>query len=244
MRNPFSSMLHIGVAPSGITLRGKPAAKPLAELRLDNSSHPDTLAAAVGAVLADAGCARRAATIVLADELVRIWHVTPPAGSTRLADLEGAAALRFQSLYGDSAAAWAVSAGWDATAPFLAAAIPRTLLTQLELVCATHRITLVDIVPQFIAAFNQWRRVLKAGAWYGNVQDQVLTLAAIEGGSIRAVRASAVGAGADAAWLDMHVAREALRLNLPVPAQLCLSGQAPPAWRSASVSLLDAGGSA
>ena len=137
MRRRFGQSLRIGVSPAAITLLAArrfggvgrtPAAETLAELRLEHSSHPDALAGALRVLLADAGCAGWPATIVLADELVRLWQVTPPAGTARLADLEAAAAVRFQSLYGDSAGAWQLSANWDAARPFLAAGAPRALL--------------------------------------------------------------------------------------------------------------------
>jgi hypothetical protein len=48
------------------------------------------------------------------------------------------------------------------------------------------------------------------------------------------VRASALPAAAGIEWLGQHVAREALRLNLPVPQRLQLSGPANPAWNNSS----------
>lgn len=243
MRRRFGQTLRIGVAPAGVTLLavrrwGRAAPETLGELRLENRSHPDALAGALRALLSAAGCSGWPATIVLADDLVRIWQVTPPAASARMADLEGAAALRFQSLYGDSAAGWKVSAAWDADQPFLAAAMPRALLAQLESVCAEHQLAVVEIVPQFIAAFNRWRGDLKAGAWFANVQDRVLTLGALEEGSMRAVRAGAMPEAASLEWLGQHVAREALRLNLQAPARIQVSGHAPASWHGAATAAL------
>lgn len=237
MRKRFGQALRIGVSPACVTLLavgrwGAQAPETLAELRLEGSSHPDALGGAVRVVLAEAGCTNWPATIVLADELVRIWQVAPPAGSARGADLEAAAALRFQALYGEAAGPWKIAAGWDAVHPFLAAAMPRALLAQLELACAERKIGIVEMVPQFIAAFNRWRGALKAGAWYANVHDQVLTLGALEDGAIRAVRPAALPDGAGLDWLEQHVTREALRLNLAAPRRIEVSGRAPAAWSS------------
>lgn len=238
MRRRFGQSLRIGVAPSGITLLavrrwgGAPAGI-LAELRLEHSSHPDALGAALRLVLADAGCAGWPATIVLADELVRLWQVTPPAGTARLADLEAAAGLRFQALYGESALGWRIAAGWDAVQPFLAAAMPHALLDQLQRACDEARVDVVEIVPQFVAGFNQWRGALKPGAWYGNVQEGVLTLGALERGVLQAVRAAALPEDASLEWLARHVAREALRLNLAAPGRIQVSGPAPAGWSGA-----------
>jgi hypothetical protein len=182
-------------------------------------------------------------TIVLADELVRMWQVTPPPQCTRLADLEAAASLRFQRLYGDSAANWIVRAGWDAGRPFLAAAMPRALLGALEEGAGFHQVKLVEIVPQFVALLNHCHGALKPGAWFGTLHDNVLTLGAREEGCVVAVRAQALPDSPGANWLAEHLAREALRLNLAMPGRLQLWGALPPAWIGAgAVSVGLAGG--
>lgn len=256
MRKSFGQSLRIGVSPHAVALVaasrfGKARPQLVAELALVGAGQPgvgangaigaidaiDAIGAALRQLLADAGSAKWNATIVLADELARIWQVTPPAGAARLADLEGAAALRFQSLYGASAAGWQLAGGWDAAKPFIACALPRQLLTMLTAAAAEQHVTLVEIVPQFVAGWNQWSGALKPGAWYGLVQHNVLTLGAIDGGQVRAVRAAALPDGANLAWLGQHVAREALRLNLPVPQRLQLSGEAPAAWNNSSGAL-------
>ena len=241
MRKRFGQALRIGVASHGVALlkTSRWTGAPASVL----AHHPFSAAAQAGAeataqalrqLLADESYAGWPVTVVLADELVRLWQVTPPQGSTRLADLEGAAALRFQALYGEPAATWAFAAGWDPVQPFLAAAMPRALLAVLEQAAAEHQFTLVEIVPQFVAALNQWRGALKAGAWFGLVHEGVLTVAALGEGGECAVRAAALPDGADAGWLAAHLAREALRLNLPAPERLCLSGDVPPAWLQAN----------
>jgi hypothetical protein len=241
MRKRFGQALRIGVSPQGLALlktsrwRGAPL-EVMAEHRFDGAGQPgfEAIGAALRQLLQEAGCAGWPATIVLADELARLWQVSPPADSARLADLEAAAALRFQALYGEPAATWQLAAGWDAGKPFLAAAMPRHLLALLQHAAAEQQIALIEIVPQFIAGWNQWCGALKPGAWYGLVQQGVLTLAALDAGCVRAVRAAALPDGASLEWLGQHVAREALRLNLVAPARLQLSGAAPAAWNNSS----------
>jgi hypothetical protein len=241
MRKRFGQALRIGVSPHGLALlktsrwQGAPLAL-VAEHSFSATGLPgyEAIGAAVRQLLADANCAGWNATVVLADELARLWQVSPPADSARLADLEAAAALRFQALYGEPAANWQIAAGWDAGQPFLAAAMPRHLLALLQHAAAEQQVTLVEIVPQFVAGWNQWRGALKSDAWYGLVQQGVLTLGAVDGASVRAVRAAALPDGANLDWLARHVAREALRLNLPVPARVQLSGSAPAAWNSST----------
>ncbi|MES2317555.1 MAG: hypothetical protein V4631_08665 [Pseudomonadota bacterium] len=241
MRKRFGQALRIGVSAHGLALvktsRWQGAATELvAEHAFGGAGLPgfEAIAAGVRQLLADAGCAGWSATIVLADDLARLWQVTPPQESSRLADLEAAAAVRFQALYGEAASNWQLAAGWDAAKPFMAAAMPRHLLALLQHAAAEQQVTLVEIVPQFVAGWNQWRGAMKPGAWYGQVQQGVLTLGAIDGGEVRAVRAASLPDGASLEWLGQHVAREALRLNLPAPERLQLSGAAPAVWNSSS----------
>jgi hypothetical protein len=224
MRRRFGQALRLGVAHDGIALVRTSRWGAQVSLLAEHAGAPDS--AALEALLGEH--AGWPLTIVLADELARLWQVTPPKDSTRLADLEAAAALRFQHLYGEPAANWRLSAGWNADRPFLAAALPRALLGVLEQGAAAMPV--VEIVPQFIAVFNRWSGTIKPGAWFGVVHDQVLTIGACDGGAFVAVRAQALPDGADAGWLDGHVAREALRLNLPAPSRLQLWGSVPAEW--------------
>ena len=237
MRRRFNESLRIGVSSESVALvaaRGKHGLMVLGEQRCPDASL-DTICATVRALLSDAACTGWPATLVIDDQLARIWQVAPPKGSSRLADLEGAAALRFQTLYGEVPAAWQIAAGYDAVQPFMAAALPRQLLALLAQAGATRELKIVEVVPQFVAGWNRWRTHLKAGAWYGLVQNDVLTIGALEQGALRAVRAAQIGGGAD--WLKQHVAREALRLGLSAPARLLISGAAPLAWNGACTTL-------
>ena len=169
-------------------------------------------------------------SIVLADELTRLWQVTPPQGATRLSDIEAAAALRFQSLYGETPSAWRVMAEWDVRQPFFAAAVPRALLAVLDSVALDHQLAIVDIVPHFVTAWNRWRGALKAGAWFGLAHDNLLTLGAVQDRRLRAVRALPIPHGADHYWITQMLKREALLLDLDVPQLLQLCGAVPAAW--------------
>ena len=234
MRKRFGQALRIGVSPACVTLLavrrwGAQAPETLAELRLEGSSHPDALGGAVRVVLAEAGCTNWPATIVLADELVRIWQVAPPAGSARSADLEAAAALRFQSLYGDAPGLWHSSSAWDARVPFFCA-VPRALLAQLTRVAAERKLALIFITPQFARHWNRWHGALKPGAWFGQLQENALTLGVRHDGRLCAVRALPVPAGAGRDWLVQTLAREALLQGVTAPALLQLCGTPPHAW--------------
>jgi len=198
-----------------------------------SADHPvDAIAHALRALLGELDVAGWPVSFILADELTRMWRVTPPPGAARMADLEAAAGLRFQSLYGEPPAAWQLSADWNATQPFFAAAIPRTLLAALSVVAQDCKLPIVAIEPRFVSVWNRSRRSLKPGAWYGHVHDNLLTLAATEAGGkqLRAIRPLPIPPGADHAWLTQMLQREALLLDMPAPSLLQVNGSAPAAW--------------
>ena len=204
----------------------------VAEARVDVHA-PAALAQGLRTVLGGAGWAGWPLTVVLADELARMWQVTPPPRAASPADLEAAAAMRFTHLFGAASGGWTFAADWQAGQPFLAAALPAVLLDSLAQAAREARCPLVEVVPQFVAALNGWRRLRRPGAWFGLVHGQVLTLAAYDGRQLAALRTAMVPPGADRAWLDGHVARDALRLGLPAPGLLQLCGAAPQGWAGA-----------
>jgi hypothetical protein len=219
----------IGVAR---TSRWSGAALPLAYQRFspeDASAYHDhqALGIALRGVLAGLNVQGWPVHFVLADELVRMWQVTPPAQSSRLADIEAAAALRFFALYGEAAAGWHLSGDWDTRAPFFAAAIPRPLLAMLQQVAQEHGMAIVAVQPQVVAAWNHWRRAVKPGAWFGQVHDGLLALGIAAAGRLRAVRILPLPAGAGHDWLTQAVRREALLAGLDVPELVQLCGDVP-----------------
>lgn len=238
MRRWPGQSLRLGVSRAGIALvrssRWGASAQTLALTRLDGSAGVDAIVPALHAVLADAACAGWPLSVVLADDLARLWQVAPPPACARMGDLQAAAALRFQSLFGGTAAGWKIAADWDPLRPFLAAAMPDALLSALEHAAQERRCTLVQVVPQFVAALNQWRRVRRADAWFGLCHGGVLTVAVCRQGALEGIRAALVPHDAGRDWLDAHVAREALRLGVEPPQRLQLCGTVPSLWRGAA----------
>jgi len=244
MRRAIGQSLRIGVAGHAVSLlrvsrwRGRGvdgAFTVLAEHAFaPSAAHPfDAIANALRALLGEQDVGGWPVAIVLADELTRMWRVTPPPGATRLDDMEAAAGLRFQSLYGEAPSAWKIAADWNATEPFFAAAMPRALLAMLELVATEFKLSIVGVEPHFVSAWNRWRRGMKQGAWFGLLHDNLLTIAAIDTGgkAPQAIRSLPVPAGADAAWLTQTLKREALLLDMAPPEllQLCGAGSGSPA---------------
>jgi hypothetical protein len=198
-----------------------------------SGEHPfDAIANALRALLGELEVGGWPVSFTLADELTRIWRVTPPPGAARLADMEAAAGLRFQSLYGEPPSAWQISADWNAVEPFFAAGVPRALLALLQLVAQEFKLSVVGIEPRFVGAWNRNRRGVRQGAWFGLVHADLLTLAAIdaEGQGMRAIRPLPIPHGADQYWLTQTLQREALLLDMAAPELLQVCGAAPADW--------------
>lgn len=235
MRRRFGQVLRIGVSSHAVSLmrcgwRGGVIA--LAEQAVAPGGDGfEAHALALRALLADSGHAGWPVGFVLDDTLVRLWQVPPPPLAGEMSDLAAAAAVRFQVLYGESAAAWQVTAGWDAQQPFFAAAVPRALLAVLRHAAAEHGLAVIGIAPHFVTAWNRWCGTLKPGAWFALMHEQLLTIAAIDGKRLCAVRAVPAPLGADHDWLTATVLREALLLDMTAPALLQVAGRLQQPWR-------------
>lgn len=241
MPRAWRQLLHIGVAAHGVSLLKerrwrRSSMTVLAERVYSPSAEQpyDALAQALRALLGEQQWAGWPVRFVLADQLVRMWRVDPPAGATRLADLQASAGLRFQSLYGESPANWQISADWHASKPFFAAAIPRALLNMLQLLADETRLQIISIEPQLVATLNRWRHTLQPDTWLAQVHDGVMSIAILEpdGAAIRAIRVVPLPAGqsADLLWLGQTLQREALLLDLPLAQLLQVCGAAPAHW--------------
>lgn len=241
MRRRLGQVLRIGIAPDELALArsgrwGGPA-EVLETCPLAEGPGLEPILLGLRTLLDSGDYAGWPATVVVSDELARLWQVNPPLTAARLADLEAAAALRFHHLYGDAPANWAISADWNARAPFLAAGLPRALMAMLTQAAQDRKLTLVEIAPHFVVAWNRWQRAVRADSWFGVVHDGVLTVGATAGHRVSTVRAAAVPPGAGHDWLAAHLAREALRLNLATPAAIAICGAAPDAWQRADAGL-------
>ncbi len=231
--------LRLDVLATGLRLHGVPrwlrgAPVLLAEIELQPAAGTGIdcrcLAAGLATLSANRAWTGRALHVVLADALARLWHVAPPPGAMRMTDLRAAAALRFQTLYGEPLEAWQMHAAWDARHPFVAVALRLDLLAALRQGALAQQLTLVSITPHFIGAWNRWCGVLRTGAWFGVLHGPVLTLGVVAAGRLQAVRSVVLPPEADFAWLERSLWREALLLDLPAPALLQVCGAVPAAW--------------
>ncbi len=203
------------------------------DIKATTSTDPQELLVQCQATLHDVKLSGMPVTIVLSDDWARLFMVTPPQNLASLEDCKTAAAMRFQSLYGESMANWQLAADWDARRPFLACCLPLTLLSALQQFAQNNQFHLVSVQPQFVASWNAWRNRLAADDWLGQVQDGILTLGASSRQSLHAIRSTNLSAGEqDGLWVQQHIAREALRLNLVMPRRLQVCGSYAPHWLS------------
>jgi len=237
MRRKLGQSLCIGIEPGAVSLLSvsrwsKAAPEVLAEQSFASGSGAvalESLGVALRELLSAQDVGGWPVSFVLADELTRLWQVNPPAQAARVADLEAAAMLRFHALFGETPAAWDVTADWDADQPFFAAAMPRALKALLEKVAAERRLAVTCIVPHFISVWNRWHKSLKPNAWFGVMHGSVMMLAAIEERKLRAVRTVPVPHGADHYWLTQMAQREALLFDMQTPQLIQLAGAVPAA---------------
>jgi hypothetical protein len=191
---------------------------------LEQSASGEGFQRQLAQLMADIPGAHWPVSVVVADDLTRLWRVTPPTGVTRQSDLEAAAEMRFQTLYGDPLMDWKMSADWDAREPFFAAAVPGWLLAALEEEGRRKKVAWIQIVPQFLAAWNTWRGRLAPGAWFANVHDNLMTLGVVQGKQLVAVRSTALPPDVDSSWLSGFLQRQCLLLNMDEPRSVAFCG--------------------
>ncbi len=162
---------------------------------------------------------------VVRDECARYFVVEPPGNARKMSDLRLAARLRFDGLYGDTAADWAVNADWHATRPFLACAMPAPVIAAAANAARACRLRNAGVTTEFTLSWNtQRRRMPDRRAWVVHLGRQMDVVAACAGGSVAAV--SMVSRARPVAAADMVdvIARCALRWNRPVPHTVYLLG--------------------
>ena len=239
MRKRFGSVVHIGLSKTGATVIltsgwWQTHSEVLAEWSGSDEecALPEIVINRLGALLQNLDCTHLPARIVLSDSWVRRWMVVPPHNATSLADCQAAANVRFQALFGEAMSGWHLSADWNARQPFLTCAIPRSLLTALQQVTSEHKLVLLEVAPQFVVAWNRWRKDIQEGIWFGVLHHTTLTLAVVGRNGLAATHDVILP---DAAMHDQHrvpeiLARAALRLNVPMPPEIRLCGQIPVHW--------------
>jgi len=244
----FGARIQIGLTRDAmaIMVRGAgPRAQTtvLAELALaDDIAHqPPNLSKLCSDALDNANYRQLPLHVILDDSLARLFLVTPPQNVSRMQDLQAAAAMRFHSLFGDAPSDWQIEADWQTTGAFLACALPKTLINELQQIATDHHLYLYAVQPYFVAAWNKHRQALHNDGWFGVIQGNNMTLGILGtlSGPIKrefqAVRTMAIPADGHALpWLREQLARVALQMNTASPEKLYLTGNQQQYWTASA----------
>jgi hypothetical protein len=243
----LSTSLRIGLSKNGITLLRLSGWRQrehqmLADDALSNEEilTPHQIAVQLGQFIKETNCDGLSAEVIVADEWVRMFIVTPPKNCSRIEDCRAAANMRFQSLYGEGVSEWYIEADWDPQHPFAACALPQSLRSALLQVATERRLTLTSILPHFIVSWNRWHRQLTSNSWFGIVNDNLLTLGIIDQGRLCSVRTVLLPEHAweDTQWLPDYILLEGLRLNVSAATSLQLCGAIPGQWMTKAIGSL------
>jgi hypothetical protein len=244
MLEMLTTSLRIGVSHTGVALLKtehwpRPRTRFIAELPLAKgfSDFPTQLAALLQSLPKPGVRTGTAVTVVLADDLLRYFMVTPPANAASVRDCRVAAMMRFQMLYDETPSQWDLNGDWDARQAFLACAVPLSLIDMLRSGLRQTRLCVLAILPQFVAVANRARKNLPSGSWLAVLHESSLTLGASDGGRLCAVRRMPLSAsdGIPDNVLAEQVEREALRLGLAMPKQVALHTSHPDHWAAQQI---------
>ncbi|MFZ4650797.1 MAG: hypothetical protein ACOYLV_08800 [Rubrivivax sp.] len=233
MLDALTARMHIGLTPSCVAVV-KSAGWPRRAIQdegthaWDTGSSPSALQVgeALHSLLASMRCRGLRAEVVLSDDLVRHWMVTPPVNARSVDACRLAAQARFAALYGEGTDGWRWGADWRVDRPFLASALPLEWLVMLQRVCSVHGVHLLSVSPELVSVWNRWRRHLCAGEWLASACGGRVTLAALDSGGLRQVGRVFLPPGAAAVadatdpGLQRAVEREAFRWMLDMPRRL------------------------
>ena len=215
---------------------GAPVVRVLSDQSLSSDQFQQQMCTQLRSAFTELACTGARVDIIVADAWCRFFLTTPPVNVANRTDLDAAVAVRFQSLYGESAAEWLLRSDAQVAASFVTVALPQALQRGLLDVADTCELAVVRIAPACIVAWNRWRRAVKVGDWFAQLSDKQMTLMVLDGTQVRHIVQQPLDAMAwhDPDWLTRCVEREALRLNLPLPVKVACAGQVPPTWASAN----------
>lgn len=221
--------LHIGISRTGITLvriRGWMRQQAEMVTDLESPASGKTHWEQLSEALATIEHAHLPVTITVSDDCARFFLVTPPMNATRLQDIRAATDMRFQTLYGDSTKGWRTWADWDFRKPFLACALPQDLIDAAHRLAKQYKLSIVSLVPHFVASWNRCHTQLKPDAWFAVAHAGKLTFASMEGQTLRSVRTIPMPDHTEerSLWMEDYIRREALRQQLTLPKTLQICG--------------------
>ena len=126
---------------------------------------------------------------VLSNDFVRYQRIPWSAEITNAEEREAYVRQSFAQVYGDGIAEWTYAvSGTGRGAAWLAGAVDRSLLAQLDAAVAPARSKLVSVMPHLMPAFNSARRRIKErDLWFVQLEKDQLLLMLILGGRWQAI---------------------------------------------------------
>lgn len=170
--------------------------------------------------------------LILGDALVKHFVLTPPLQAWSVRDLQAAARMRLETLFGVPGDDWLISADWQGNKPSLVSAVPKILLEKIDFACRQSGQRTLSLQPRFVWLWNQCRQRLAKDAWFASVDEQIMTLAVPQDGSIHMVVSMLLPEDSDNIWLQAQFQRQAMLHQLTLPAHLLLAGRIPAAWQA------------
>ena len=219
--------LWLGCTADGAVLltgQASTAVDVLASVAVD--AQPHTAVAALCGALAGlkpakpVSTAKRTALCVTVDDgLVRSFIVTPPSGAQGLRELRATAAARFAVLYGEPPEQWLLAADWQATAPFIACALPRQLYRELDSLARTNGWHLDSLRPALVRVWNRLHLAIPPDGWLIVGFGQTLTLVHTHDAQLAGLRTLRLPEAPALAELVTLLEQERLRTPMPAAAR-------------------------
>lgn len=221
------------LSPSRIALAVRSRRYGLAFLKRSDLTGPDAISA-IREVLANWGQPKaklRIEDIIFDDRWCRYFMVTPPTNASAIRDITFAAANRFEALYDETPADWAIEGDWKATRPFLACAMYRPLLTALQ---QTSVSGVAHVVPATMHYSRRLGRKHRTGhRWLIAAGAEQSVVLVFENGAVADVHQLTITPGL---WSEKYALpdlldQECLRLNRTMPSDVVLCGDVPSDWQ-------------
>ncbi|WP_175884279.1 hypothetical protein [Burkholderia sp. BCC0044] len=193
---------------------------------------------AVASCFADEQKTKFAVDIVVSDAYTRFWIVVPPKNVSTRRDLRLCMLLRFEELFGDSPDNWSLQADWHATRPFIASAIPLSLVNAIRTGMSSRCLSVERCVPHFVAEWNKYYRSFHQGeTWFAVLSDSTFTAALIQNRQIGFIRKVQHQIGEETSLNTVVSTLRCLALHHhgSSPQTVILSGDVPEAWHGTDI---------
>lgn len=225
--------LYLGVEPDRLTLvrlSGASSNRVVASATLpfEGGASELTLVDALRQELRAPQWQKAESHIVLADRLVRYFVAERPPGARNIEEVQLAAGLRFEDIFGVPADEWEIRLDMPALATNqLGCAIRKSFIADLLTACADAKSPVISIAPFAVAEFNRSHaQVGRKDGWFAVLGNRSLWVGRKQGRDWLSVHQHALGDDVSAEFSKL-MAQESLRAALPpqtIPPTVWLCG--------------------